>query len=87
MEDVTRKTHLVDANGKILGRLATRVATMLMGKDRPDYTAHANPGDVVIIINAEKIRVTGKKEEEKTYKRFSGYPSGLKEYTLKMVRA
>jgi len=86
-EDVTRKTHLIDANGKILGRLATKVATMLMGKDRPDYTAHANPGDVVIVINAEKVRVTGKKEEEKKYKRFSGYPGGLKEYTLKMIRA
>ena len=86
-EDVTRNTHLIDANGKILGRMATKIAMMLMGKDRPDYTAHANPGDVVIVINAEKVRVTGNKEEVKTYKRFTGYPGGLTEYTLKMVRA
>lgn len=86
-EDVTRNTHLIDANGKVLGRMATKIAMMLMGKDRPDYTAHANPGDVVIVINAEKVRVTGNKEEAKTYKRFTGYPGGLTEYTLKMVRA
>ncbi|MBI4430196.1 MAG: 50S ribosomal protein L13 [Candidatus Omnitrophica bacterium] len=85
-EDITRRTHLIDANGKVLGRLATRVATLLMGKDRADYTPHADPGDAVIIINAEKIRLTGKKEEEKIYKRFTGYPGGLKEFPFKMLR-
>ena len=86
-EDIKRKTHLIDANGKILGRLATRIAVLLMGKDRPDYTPHANPGDFVVVVNAEKVRVTGNKEKDKMYKRYTGYPGGLKEYSLAMVRA
>lgn len=86
-EDVKRKTHLIDANGQILGRMCTRIATLLMGKDRPDYTAHANPGDFVVVVNAEKVRVTGNKEEDKMYKRYSGYPGGLTETSLAMVRA
>ena len=86
-EDIKRKTHLIDADGKILGRMATRIATLLMGKDRPDYTAHANPGDFIVVVNAEKVRVTGNKEKAKMYKRYTGYPGGLKEFSLEMVRA
>jgi large subunit ribosomal protein L13 len=72
----------VDAAGKVLGRLATGVATALMGKDRPDYTPHVDTGAYVVVTNAEKVRVTGKKLRQKTYARFSGYPGGLNETPL-----
>lgn len=78
-EDVKeRRYYLIDAQGKTLGRLATFIARLLMGKDRPDYTPHVDSGAGVIVINAEKVRVTGKKAEQKLYKRYSGYPGGLK---------
>ena len=77
-EDVKRKWHLVDATDKVLGRLATKIATALMGKDKVTYSAHVDTGDGVVVINCEKIKVTGKKAEQKEYKRFSGYPGGLK---------
>ena len=80
-----RKWYLVDAEDKVLGRLASRVATILQGKHKPTYTPHVDTGDGVIVINAEKVRVTGNKMQAKLYKRFSGYPSGLKEETLKVV--
>jgi large subunit ribosomal protein L13 len=69
----------VDAKGKVLGRLATSVATALMGKDRPDYTPHVDTGAYVVVTNAELVRVTGKKRSEKVYQRYSGYPGGRKE--------
>ena len=78
-EDVKRKFFVADADDRVLGRLATRVATVLAGKHKPIYTPNVDTGDYVIVVNADKIRVTGKKRTEKTYQRYSGYPSGLKE--------
>src|SRR5262245_50344040 len=71
-----REWFIVDATDKTLGRLATRVATVLMGKHKPTYTPFLDTGDHVIIINADKVRLTGKKPEKKTYRKFSGYPGG-----------
>lgn len=85
-KDIKRKWYIVDADGKILGRLATRVADVLRGKDKVIYTPHMDVGDGVIVINAEKVRVTGKKEEQKIYQRYSGYPGGLKEEKLSRLR-
>ena len=76
--ELTRKWYVVDISGKVLGRAATKIATVLMGKHRPEYTPHVDTGDFVIVINAGKVRVTGNnKLTEKVYKRYSGYPSGL----------
>ena len=75
----------IDAEGKILGRLATEVATMLMGKHRPEYTPHVLCGDHVIITNAGKVEMTGKKLDQKTLKRYSGYPGGQKVQTYRTV--
>jgi large subunit ribosomal protein L13 len=80
--DVKRKTLLIDADGKILGRLATKIATILRGKNKPEFTAHVDMADVVIVINAAKIRVSGKKMSDKKYQTYSGYPGGQKEFTL-----
>jgi len=77
-EDIQRKWVLIDARGKILGRLASQVAGILRGKDKPIYTPHADTGDEVIIINAQDVLVTGKKREQKVYYRHTGYPGGLK---------
>jgi large subunit ribosomal protein L13 len=84
--DIERKWYIVDANDLILGRLATRIATVLRGKHRPQYTPHADCGDHVIVVNAEKIRVTGRKEHDKVYYRHSGYAGGLKSITLEKQR-
>ena len=73
---------LVDADGEILGRLAARIATVLCGKHKPGYTPHVDTGDFVVVVNAGKIRVTGKKMQQKTYHKYSGYIGGLKEHTL-----
>jgi len=78
-EDIEKKWWLVNAEGKILGRLATEVAILLRGKRKPEFANYLDCGDYVIIINAEKIKVTGKKEEQKKYYSHSGYPGGLKE--------
>ena len=78
---VERKWYVVDAEGKRLGRLASEVATLLRGKHKPTYTPHVDTGDHVIIVNAEKIELTGNKLHEKKYYRHSGYPGGLKERT------
>jgi len=80
--DVEKKWFVVDATDLVLGRLATRVATVLKGKHRAEYTPNADCGDHVIVINASKVRVTGRKEENKIYYRHSGYAGGLKEMTL-----
>ncbi len=82
-EDVNREWILVDAKDQVLGRLSSIVATKLRGKDRPDFTPHVDNGAFVVVINADKIRVTGTKLEDKKYYRHSGYPGGLKETTLK----
>jgi large subunit ribosomal protein L13 len=77
-----RNWLVVDATGKTLGRLATQIADSLRGKRKPEYTPHVDVGDFVIVVNAEKIVVTGRKREEKLYRRHSGYPGGLRSRTL-----
>ncbi|MGI6203777.1 MAG: 50S ribosomal protein L13 [Anaerovoracaceae bacterium] len=81
-QEVERKWYLIDAEGQTLGRMATQIATILRGKNKPTYTPHVDCGDYVIVINAEKVAVTGKKRSDKVYKRHSGYPGGLKETTF-----
>jgi large subunit ribosomal protein L13 len=81
--DITHEWKLVDANGQNLGRLATRLANMLLGKDKPTFTPGVDTGDFVVVVNAEKITVTGNKLEDKYYYRHSGYPGGLKEIKLR----
>lgn len=83
--DSEKKWYLVDANDKILGRLATRIAMILMGKNKPIYTPFMDTGDFVVVVNAEKIKVTGKKFTDKVYYSYSGYFGGLKEKTLKQM--
>ncbi len=80
-EEIERQWYVVDASGQTLGRLATRIAEILRGKHKAIYTPHVDTGDYVIVINAEKIHLTGKKWEQKKYYRHSGYPGGLKETT------
>jgi large subunit ribosomal protein L13 len=80
--DRQRDWYVVDAEGQTLGRLATRIADALRGKRKPRYTPHVDTGDFVVVVNAEKIRVTGKKLEQKRYWRHSGYPGGIKSRTL-----
>ena len=82
-EDITRSWHVVDAAGQNLGRLATRIAGVLMGKTKPEFTPGVDVGDFVIVVNAEKITVTGKRLDQKIYYRHSGYPGGLKSITLR----
>ena len=85
-EDITRDWYLVDADNQTLGRLASRVAQILRGKNKRYFTPHMDMGDFVVIINAEKVKVTGNKEADKTYFRHSGYPGGITEVNLKKVR-
>ncbi|MEO2068780.1 MAG: 50S ribosomal protein L13 [Desulfurobacteriaceae bacterium] len=82
-EDVQRDWYVVDATGKTLGRLASEIAKILMGKHKPTYTPHVDNGDFVVVVNAEKIFVTGKKLEKKIYYKHTGYMGHLKETTLK----
>ena len=81
--EITREWYLVDAQGKTLGRLATQIADTLRGKRKPQFTPHVDTGDFVVVVNAEKIAVTGNKLDQKMYYRHSGYPGGLKERTLR----
>jgi len=81
-ENRERDWLVVDATGKTLGRLATQIADILRGKHKPEYTPHCDVGDFVVVVNAEKIAVTGKKREEKLYYRYSGYPGGMRSRTL-----
>ncbi|HVV58145.1 MAG TPA: 50S ribosomal protein L13 [Gaiellaceae bacterium] len=81
--EIQRDWVLVDAEGQTLGRLATQIADRLRGKTKPQYTPHVDTGDFVVVVNAEKIAVTGKKLDEKMYYRHSGYPGGLKQRTLR----
>ena len=85
-KEIKRDWYLVDADNKILGRLASRVSHILRGKNKPYFTPHMDMGDFVIVINAEKVKVTGLKETDKTYFRHSGYPGGITEINLKKVR-
>jgi large subunit ribosomal protein L13 len=80
--EIERAWYVVDADGQTLGRLATRIADTLRGKRKPQYTPHVDTGDFVIVVNCDRIRVTGKKLEQKRYYRHTGYPGGLRERTL-----
>ena len=84
---IERKWYVVDAEGKTLGRLASEIAKVLRGKHKPIYTPHMDTGDYVIVINAEKVKVTGKKLDQKIYYHHSGYVGGMKETTLKKMLA
>ncbi len=77
--EVERKWYVIDAEGKPLGRLASEIARILRGKNKPRYTPHVDVGDFVVVVNAEKVIVTGRKAEQKVYRRHSGYPGGMKE--------
>ena len=85
--EIARTWHVVDAEGQVLGKLASKAAFILMGKHKPSYTPFLDTGDHVVVINAAKVRLTGKKEENKLYRHFTGYPGGLVEKSLKRVRA
>ena len=78
VQKIERKWYVVDADGMVLGRLATRIASILRGKHKAEYTPHLDVGDHVVVLNAEKIRVTGSKEKMKNYTRYTGYPGGLR---------
>lgn len=80
--DIQRKWHIIDASGKTLGKVATEAVTLLMGKHKPIYVPHMDTGDYVIVLNAEKVKVTGNKLDDKKYYRYTGYPSGLRQETL-----
>ena len=84
---IDRKWYVVDATDMTLGRLASEVASVLRGKNKPIFTPHIDTGDYVIVINAEKVEVTGKKRKEKIYKRHTGYPGGLREVTFEKLQA
>jgi large subunit ribosomal protein L13 len=81
-KEIEQQWYLVDAKGQTLGRLATRIADTLRGKRKPEFTPHIDTGDFVVVVNAEKIAVTGNKRENKIYYRHSGYPGGLRERTF-----
>ena len=83
--DIERQWHVIDASGKVLGRLATQAASLLMGKHKPIFSRNLDTGDFVVIINADKVWVTGNKAEQKLYYRHSGYPGGLKSISLEKM--
>jgi large subunit ribosomal protein L13 len=85
-EDVSRNWYLVDAENKVLGRLATELAKILRGKNKPTFTPHVDTGDYVIVVNADKVSLTGKKWKDKVYYRHSGYPGGIKSITADNLR-
>ncbi len=87
VSELDPKWVVVDAEGKILGRLAVEVARILRGKNKPTYTPHLDTGDHVVVINAKKVVLSGRKEEGKIYQRYSGYRGGLKEFTAAQIRA
>jgi large subunit ribosomal protein L13 len=87
LKTLERKWHVIDANGLVLGRVATRAARLLMGKHRPHYTTFLDTGDHVIVVNADRVKLTGRKEEQKIYRKHSGYEGGLREERAKDVRA
>ena len=85
--EIARKWYVVDASGQALGRLASRVARILMGKENPKYTPFIDTGDHVVVVNAEKVKLTGMKAEAKVYQHYTGYPGGLVEMGVRRVRA
>lgn len=84
-KDIKREKHVIDAKDQILGRLSTQVARLLMGKHKPNYVPYLDCGDFVTVVNAGKIKLTGKKMQDKRYVRHSGYPGGLKQETLEKL--
>jgi large subunit ribosomal protein L13 len=86
LSDIKRSWHLIDVKGKILGRIASEITTLLMGKSKPYFVNNLDCGDYVVVINATDIKVTGKKETQKKYSRHSGYPGGYKEESLMELR-
>jgi large subunit ribosomal protein L13 len=84
---IPRAWHVIDADNQVLGKLASKVAMLLMGKHKPSYTPFLDAGDHVVVINAAKVKLTGRKEEQKVYRHFTGYPGGLVEMDVKRVRA
>lgn len=85
--EVDRSWYVVDADGRTLGRLATEIARRLRGKHKPEYTPHVDTGDYIVVVNAEKIRVTGNKRSDKMYHRHSGYPGGIKSISFEKLLA
>ena len=85
--EVERKWYVVDAEGKHLGRLATEIVRVLRGKNKPQYTPHVDVGDFVVVVNADRVAVTGRKAEQKVYRRHSGYPGGMKETSYEQMLA
>ena len=81
-KDIKREKHTLDASGKVLGRLATEIATLLMGKNKPSFVPYLDTGDYVVVTNAAKVKLSGKKMQNKIYTRHSGYPGGLKVETF-----
>lgn len=87
LSEVQRDWYVIDAKGQVLGRLATQIATLLRGKHKPTFTPSLDGGDFVVVVNAEKIHLTGRKPSQKMYYRHSGYPGGLREITYKEMKA
>jgi large subunit ribosomal protein L13 len=85
-KEIERKWHLIDAKGQIVGRLATKISELLMGKLKTKFSKHMDMGDYVVLLNAEKVKFSGRKEDEKLYRRHSGYPGGYRELTAKLMR-
>ena len=85
-DEISREWFIVDAEGQTLGRLASEIAQIIRGKKKPFFTPHMDMGDFVVVVNAEKVNVTGNKEKDKTYFRHSGYPGGVTQISLRMVR-
>lgn len=84
-QEVERKWYVVDAEGQTLGRLAAEIARVLRGKNKPQYTPHVDTGDFVVVINADRVGVTGRKAEQKVYRRHTGYPGGLREMSYEVM--
>lgn len=85
--DIKREWHVIDAEGQVLGRIASRISRILQGKHRPEYTPHVDTGDFVVVVNAEKVHLTGKKTEQKTYRHHTGWAGGLRETPVKEMLA
>ncbi len=84
-KDIKRNWHMIDAEDEVLGRMSTKLATLLMGKHKPTYSDHMDMGDYVVVINAQKVKVTGKKRKQKVYQKHSGYPGGFKEVSFEKM--
>ena len=84
-KDISRNWHMIDVDGEVLGRMSTQITTLLMGKHKPTYSNHMDMGDYVVVVNAQKVKVTGKKRKQKVYRSHSGYPGGFKEVSFEKM--